>query len=123
MVVDEPEIQSHVTHKGITASLFLRSCPRPPFHAMQRDDENGITPSDVRLQQQQRRSSIPSFIFIIFMLFMLTSHSGDEYLVRSQYQDALQAMNDQLSNYTAWMNGESSNFSLVSICACCALAY
>lgn len=88
---------------------------------MERDDEIAITPNDVRMQQQQQqRSSIPSFLFIIFMLFMLTNHSGDEYLARSQYQDALQAMNDQLSNFTAWINGESSNFTLVGVYGCCA---
>ena len=86
---------------------------------MQRDDENAITPNDVRMQQQQQRSSIPSFLFVIFMLFMLTGHSGDEYLARSQYQDALQAMNEQLSNFTAWMNGDSSNFTMVGISTCC----
>lgn len=52
---------------------------------------------------------------------MLTNHSSDEYLARSQYQDALQVLNDQLSNFTAWMNGESSNFTLVGIYASCAL--
>ena len=87
---------------------------------MERDDENAITPNDVRTQQQQQRSSIPSFLFIILMLFMLTNHSGDGYLARSQYQDALQAMNDQLSNFTAWINGGSSNFTLVGVYACCA---
>ena len=88
---------------------------------MQRDEENATTPNDVRTQQQQQRSSIPSFLFIVFMLFMLTNHSGDEYLARSHYQDTLQAMNDQLSNFTAWMNGESSNFTMVGVYACCVL--
>lgn len=62
---------------------------------------------------QQQRSSIPSFLFISFMLFMLTNHNGDEFLARHQYQDALQLIEYQLSNYTAWMNGTASNFSLV----------
>ncbi|KAG8214982.1 hypothetical protein J3R82DRAFT_8385 [Butyriboletus roseoflavus] len=79
---------------------------------MERDDENAVTPNDVRMQQQQQRSSIPSFLFIILMLFMLTNHNNDGYLARSQYEDALQAMNHQLSNFTAWMNGESSDFAL-----------
>lgn len=48
------------------------------------------------------------------MLFMLTSHNGDEFLARHQYQDALQSLSYQLSNYTAWLNGTSSNFTLVS---------
>jgi len=88
---------------------------------MQRDDENAVTTNDVRTQQQQQRSSISSFLFILFILFMLTNHSGDEYLARSQYQDTLQAMNDQLFNFTAWIDGESSNFTMVGPSACCAL--
>lgn len=63
---------------------------------------------------QRPRSSIPTFLFITFLLFMLTNHSGDEFLARNQYQNALESLNYQLSNFTAWMNGTSSNFSLVS---------
>ncbi|KAH7913824.1 hypothetical protein BJ138DRAFT_1145081 [Hygrophoropsis aurantiaca] len=74
-------------------------------------DEAAVNPTpDIRLQQQ--RSSIPSFLFITFMLFMLTNHNGDEFLAHSHYQDALQSLNYQLSNFTAWMNGTESNFSL-----------
>jgi len=62
---------------------------------------------------QQPRSSIPSLLFITFLLFMLTSHSGEEFLARNQYQNALESLNYQLSNFTAWMNGTSSNFTLV----------
>ncbi|KAF9219800.1 hypothetical protein BS17DRAFT_788799 [Gyrodon lividus] len=79
---------------------------------MERDDGNANTAADVRMQQQQQRSSIPSTLFIIFMLFMFTNHSGDEFLARNHYQDALQSMNYQLSNFTAWMNGETSNFTM-----------
>jgi hypothetical protein len=64
---------------------------------------------------QRQRSSIPSFLFISLMLFMLTSHNGDEFLARHQYQDALRSLTYQLSNYTAWMNGTSTNFSVVRI--------
>lgn len=83
---------------------------------MERDDENANTPSDIRTPQQQR-SSVSSFIFIVFMLFMLTNHSADENIARTHYQDALQVLNDQLSNFTAWMNGESSNFTMVDVYA------
>lgn len=62
-----------------------------------------------------QRSSIPSFLFISLMLFMLTSHNGDEFLARHQYQDALRALTYQLSNYTAWMNGTSTNFTIVRV--------
>ncbi|KAG5654198.1 hypothetical protein H0H81_006231 [Sphagnurus paluster] len=73
-----------------------------------RDEEAGL-PGD-RVASQ--RSSIPSFLFISFMLFMLTNHNGDEFLARHQYQDALRSLTYQRSNYTAWMNGTSSEFSV-----------
>ncbi|KAG6900331.1 hypothetical protein C0993_012528 [Termitomyces sp. T159_Od127] len=57
-------------------------------------------------------SSIPSFLFISFMLFMLTSHDGDEILARTQYQQALTSLTYQLGNYTAWMNGTNPDFSV-----------
>ena len=48
---------------------------------------------------------------------MLTNHNGDEFLARHQYQDALMSLRHQLSNYTAWLNGTESNFTLVSTLA------
>ncbi|KAJ7091331.1 hypothetical protein B0H15DRAFT_930088 [Mycena belliarum] len=56
------------------------------------------------------RNPIPQFLFISFMLFLLTNHNGDEFLARHQYQDALRNLTYQLSNYTAWMNGSDSSF-------------
>ena len=47
------------------------------------------------------------------MLFLLTSHNGDEFLARHQYQNALQSLTYQLSNFTAWMNGTETNFTVV----------
>lgn len=76
-----------------------------------RDEEAGL---NVNRAQIRQRSSLSSFLFITFLLFMLTSHNGDEFLARHQYQDALRSLNYQLSNYTAWMNGTSSEFSVVS---------
>ncbi|KAI0763836.1 hypothetical protein BD413DRAFT_483618 [Trametes elegans] len=62
---------------------------------------------------RQQRSSLPSFLFITFALFMLTNGRGDEVsMTRDQYVDGLQSLNHQLSNYSAWLNGTSSNFSL-----------
>ncbi|KAL1942983.1 hypothetical protein VTO73DRAFT_4654 [Trametes versicolor] len=72
------------------------------------DLENG-TPEVPR----QQRSSLPSFLFITFVLFMLTSGRGDELsLTRDQYLNGLQSLNYQLSNYSAWLNGTASNFTL-----------
>lgn len=62
-----------------------------------RDEEAGLPGGRGAARQ---RSSIPSFLFISFMLFMLTSHNGDEFLARHQYQDALRSLTYQLSNYT-----------------------
>lgn len=47
------------------------------------------------------------------MLYILTNHSGDEFLARNHYQDALQSLNYQLSNFTAWLNGTETNFTMV----------
>ena len=76
-----------------------------------RDEEAGL-PGNARAQRP--RSSVPSFLFISFMLFMLTSHNGDEFLARHQYQDAVLSLTYQLSNYTSWLSGNVSNFSVVS---------
>jgi hypothetical protein len=46
-------------------------------------------PGMQQTRPQRQRSTIPSFIFIAFMLFMLTSHNGDEFLARHQYQSDL----------------------------------
>ncbi|KJA28091.1 hypothetical protein HYPSUDRAFT_34432 [Hypholoma sublateritium FD-334 SS-4] len=76
-----------------------------------RDEEAG-PPTNPPDQRPLNRSSLPSFLFISFMLFMLTSHNGDEFLARHQYQDALQELTYQHANFTAWMNGTESNFTL-----------
>ncbi|KAJ7115923.1 hypothetical protein C8R44DRAFT_880324 [Mycena epipterygia] len=60
----------------------------------------------------RRRNPIPQFLFISFVLFLLTNHNGDEFLARHQYRDALQTLTYQLSNYTAWINGTYSNFTV-----------
>ncbi|KAJ6518763.1 hypothetical protein C8R45DRAFT_949170 [Mycena sanguinolenta] len=73
------------------------------------EGENGTT-------QQRARNPLPQFLFISFMLFLLTNHNGDEFLARHRYQDALKTLGYQLGNYTAWMNGNAtqleSNFTV-----------
>ncbi|KAJ7504432.1 hypothetical protein B0H11DRAFT_516924 [Mycena galericulata] len=61
---------------------------------------------------ERARFSVPPFLLISFMLFLLTNHNGDEFLARHQYQDALRMLTYQLSNYTAWMNGTESNLTV-----------
>ncbi len=81
-----------------------------PDEAEPRDVERGI-PSDDSPQRQ--RGTIPSFLFISFVLFMLTNNQNGENVARSQYLDVLGMLNYELSNYTAWINGTESNFTLV----------
>ncbi|KAK6992210.1 RING-type domain-containing protein [Favolaschia claudopus] len=72
------------------------------------DGEAGAFPP-----QQRVRNPIPQFLFISFMLFLLTNHNGDEFLARHQYRDALRTLEYQLSNYTAWMKGSNeTNFTV-----------
>ncbi|KAF7430683.1 hypothetical protein PC9H_006392 [Pleurotus ostreatus] len=75
-----------------------------------RNDDNGTVNG-----RERQRGSVPSFLFISFVLFMLTNHSGDEFLARHQYQDALRSLSYQLSNFTAWRNGTESDFSLPDV--------
>ncbi|KAF6761571.1 hypothetical protein DFP72DRAFT_1041797 [Ephemerocybe angulata] len=81
-----------------------------------RDEETGDAQTAQAGAQQppqpRQRASVPSFLFLSFVLFMLTSHNGDEFLARHQHQDALQNLTWQLGNYSAWMNGTESNFTI-----------
>ncbi|KAI0742037.1 hypothetical protein C8Q80DRAFT_1197624 [Daedaleopsis nitida] len=81
-----------------------------PTNEPTRDLEDGIdNPA------RQPRSSVPSFLFISFVLFMLMSGCGDEYAAtRDIYVNGLQSLNHQLSNFTTWLNGTDSNFTLPS---------
>lgn len=45
---------------------------------------------------------------------MLNNHDDGDAVNRFQYKDAIQALDYQMSNYSAWLNGSASNFSLVS---------
>jgi hypothetical protein len=70
---------------------------------------NNDRPPDGR----QRNSYIPSFLFISFALFMLTNHNSDEYLARHKYRDAIASLTQQSANFTSWLNGTVTNFTLV----------
>lgn len=73
-----------------------------------RDEETGPTND-----RNRSRGSFSSFLLISLVLFLLTSHNGEEFLARHHYQEAMNLLENQLLNYTAWMNGTASNFSLV----------
>ena len=59
------------------------------------------------------RGSVPTFLFVSFVLFMLTNNRGEELDARYRYMKALDSLNDQVANYSAWLRGYPSNFSLV----------
>lgn len=44
---------------------------------------------------------------------MLTNRNEEDVVVRGQYEDAIRAFGYQLSNYSAWLNGTATNFTLV----------
>lgn len=71
--------------------------------------EGSPTPSSPR----SGRGSVPTFLFISFVLFMLTNNRGEELDARYRYMKALDSLNDQVANYSAWLRGYPSNFSLV----------
>ena len=48
---------------------------------------------------------------------MPTSHSGEEFFAQNHYQETLRPLTYQLSDFTAWMNGES-NFAMVCTSLC-----
>ncbi|KAF9054394.1 hypothetical protein BJ165DRAFT_1412859 [Panaeolus papilionaceus] len=79
------------------------------------NDEEAAVPANGRPQRPPTWNPVPSFLFTALVLFMLMSHNGDEFLARHQYQDALQSLTYQLNNYTAWMNGTTSNFTLSEV--------
>ena len=85
--------------------------PREDPSDRERDPESGAVTAD-ELQRRQR-GSLPSFLFITFLFFMLTNRNEEDGVARSQYEDTIRAFGYQLSNYSAWLNGTASNFTLV----------
>lgn len=76
------------------------------------DTERGNGPNEL---PQRPRSVLPSFLFISFVLFMITNNQGEELQARNQYLDALTTIGQQIANYSAWLNGTATdNFTLVS---------
>ena len=81
-----------------------------PANEATRDLENG-TDTPVR----QQRSSVPSLLFLTFVLFMLMNGKGDDFAsTRDLYVNGLQSLNWQPGNFSAWLNGTERNFTLVS---------
>lgn len=64
----------------------------------------------------QSRGSISSFLFLTFMLFMLTS-GGDDIVVRNQYRETLKELLWEKGNFTIWLSGNQTggNFTMVRL--------
>ena len=92
------------------------SCPLMDANTSR--DEEAALPVNPRTERS--RTPVPPLLLIssFIVLYLLTSHNGDEFLARHHYQDALQTLTFHLSNYSAWMNGTSSNFSMVCSFQC-----
>ena len=86
--------------------------PQNNANDRERDLESGSAVTTDELQRRQR-GSLPSFLFITFLFFMLTNRNEEDVVVRSQYEDALRAFGYQLSNFSAWLNGTATDFTLV----------
>lgn len=82
-----------------------------------RDRETTPTPPGNDPHPRRQRSSIPSFLFISFVLFMLTNNHGEETALRYEYMTAIESLKYQLGNYSRWLNGTDSNFTFVSMLA------
>ena len=86
--------------------------PQNETNGRERDSESGAAATADELQRRQR-GSLPSFLFITFLFFMLTNRNEEGVVGRSQYEDAVRALGYQLSNYSAWLNDTATNFALV----------
>ena len=86
--------------------------PQNDTNDRERDSESGAAATADELQRRQR-GSLPSFLFITFLFFMLTNRNEEGVVGRSQYEDAVRALGYQLSNYSAWLNDTATNFALV----------
>jgi hypothetical protein len=119
--VDEDMIASKsVTRRNALLGCSVRDTDSEsfliPMDGRVQDGETPIAPQPPAQTQdrpQRRRSSIPSFLIVSFILFMLTSHNGDEFLARHQYQNALHTLTVQSDDYATWLNGTASNFTMV----------
>ncbi|KAF9779793.1 hypothetical protein BJ322DRAFT_1086479 [Thelephora terrestris] len=85
--------------------------PRNDASDREPDPESGSAATADELQRRQR-GSLPSFLFITFLFFMLTNRSEEDVVVRIQYEDTVRALGYQLSNFSAWLNGTTTNFTL-----------
>lgn len=84
----------------------------PPPTGETADVEQG-TPQEAPLPQ--RPSSVPSFLFVSFVLWMIMNNQADDMTARVTWEENLANIHYNIQNYSAWLNGTESNFSMVCI--------
>lgn len=62
-------------------------------------------------RRESRTGLLPLFLLVGFLLFVFTNRDGD--VARNQYEDIIRDFDHQLSNYSAWLNGTATDFTLV----------
>lgn len=114
--------RSHWSCQKWSCHDTVASCNRnvTRYWSMDSNPPDEETALPVNPQAQRSRTSVPSLLFIgsFIVLYLLTSHNGDEFLARHHYQAGLQSLTFQLLNYSAWMDGTASNFSMVRAFRC-----
>lgn len=113
------------------AWLQLPCCVDYPFMESAREDveaqnpnsptaaqPNATPPSHPQSQtprplQRILNIPVPIVLIVLFLIFLLVNHSGDEFLAKNQYQTSLDTLNWQFGNLSAWLNGTETNYTLV----------
>jgi transmembrane E3 ubiquitin-protein ligase len=87
----------------------MSTAPLPPTFG--RGDEAG----NLAMTDRPQRGSVTTFLILSLFIFLMTNNGGnDDPTVRNQYKDNLSALEWQLGNYTAWLNGsDTANFTMV----------
>ena len=84
--------------------------PRNNANDRERDLESGSVATTDEPRRRQR-GWLPLFLFIAYLYFTL--NHNDDAVARSQYEVAIRALDYQLSNYSGWLNGTATEFTLV----------
>ena len=101
-----------------SAALPLPGAPPRPPQAAGAEPTPTTTSPPPGPTPTTNRGNTWSFVFLLIWLFMLTNGGGDDLLVRSQYRETLRVLKQQRGNFSAWLWGEESNFTLVSEAYC-----
>ncbi|KAI0343001.1 hypothetical protein BDW22DRAFT_1356560 [Trametopsis cervina] len=77
------------------------------------DVEQGV--AQETLPGQRQPSSIPSFLFISFVIWIIMNNTSEEVAGKNKWLDTLSTIHANIHSYSAWLNGTTSNFSLPAL--------